>query len=79
MNWQLFSAIFTIASGVTIGVLMTIALITGFDQIPHIIATAIVGLILSIPIAWIVAKKNANTEYCQNPSNPSCAITKYAR
>lgn len=57
MNWQLFSAIFTIASGVTIGVLMTIALVTGFDQIPHIIATAIVGLILSIPIAWIVAKK----------------------
>ncbi len=44
MNWQLFSVIFTIASGVTIGDFMTIALITGFDQIPPIIATAIVDL-----------------------------------
>ncbi|MGL5251647.1 MAG: hypothetical protein ACRC7U_00675 [Moraxella sp.] len=57
MNWQLFSAIFTIASGVTIGVFMTIALVVGFDEIPHIIATAIVGLLVSIPIAWVVAKK----------------------
>ena len=57
MNWQLFSAIFTIASGVTIGVFMTIALVVGFDEIPHIIATAIVGLSVSIPIAWVVAKK----------------------
>ena len=53
MNWQLFSAIFTIASGVTIGVFMTIALVVGFDEIPHIIATAIVGLLVSIPIAWV--------------------------
>ena len=57
MNWQLFSAIFTIASGVTIGVFMTIALVVGFDEIPHIIATAIVGLLVSIPIARVVAKK----------------------
>ena len=57
MNWKLFSAIFTIASGVTIGVFMTIALVVGFDEIPHIIATAIVGLLVSIPIAWVVAKK----------------------
>ena len=57
MNWQLFSAIFTIASGVTIGVFMTIALVVGFDEIPHIIATAIVGVLVSIPIAWVVAKK----------------------
>ena len=57
MNWQLFSAIFTIASGVTIGVFMTIALVVGFDEISHIIASAIVALLVSIPIAWVVAKK----------------------
>ncbi|MCG8147950.1 hypothetical protein FEF33_01345 [Moraxella osloensis] len=70
MNWQLFSVIFTIASGVTIGVLMTIALVTGFDQIPHIIATAIVGLILSIPIAWIVAKKMQTLNIAKTPVTP---------
>lgn len=57
MNWALFSAVFTIASGTTIGVLMTIALIIGFDEIPHIIAVSIAGLILSVPISYIVAKK----------------------
>ena len=67
MNWQLFSAIFTIASGVTIGVLMTIALVTGFDEIPHIIMTAIVGLIASVPIAWIVAKKMQSLGITKTP------------
>ena len=79
MNWQLFSAIFTIASGVTIGVLMTIALVTGFDQIPHIIAHSDCWLNPIYSNCMDCRQKNANTEYCQNPSNPSCAITKYAR
>ncbi len=57
MNWALFSAIFTIASGTTIGVLMVIALIIGFDEIPHIIATCIAGFFLAIPIAFVVTKK----------------------
>lgn len=57
MNWALFSAVFTIASGVTIGVLMTIALVIGFDGIPHITGAAIVGFLASIPIAWLVARK----------------------
>lgn len=57
MNWQLFSAIFTIASGVTIGVIMTITLVTGFDEAQHIMTAAIIGLVLSIPIAWVVVKK----------------------
>lgn len=57
MNWQLLGAVFTIASGTVIGVLMTIALVIGFDEIPHIIAVVIAGLILSLPISWFVAKK----------------------
>lgn len=57
MNWQLLSAMFTIASGVTIGIFMTVALVTGFDEIGHIIIVCLAGLVLSIPIAWIVTKK----------------------
>lgn len=57
MNFPLLSLIFTIASGTTIGVLMTIALVLGFDEIPQIIMVCIAGLILSVPIAWIVAKR----------------------
>ncbi|MFW2176450.1 MULTISPECIES: hypothetical protein [unclassified Moraxella] len=57
MNWPLFSMVFTIASGTTIGVLMTIALVLGFDEIPQIIMVCIAGLVLSVPIAYFVAKK----------------------
>ena len=70
MNWQLFSAIFTIASGVTIGVLMTIALVTGFDEAQHIVTAAIIGLMLSIPIAWIVVKKLQSLGVNKTPLTP---------
>ena len=57
MNVALLSFVFTIASGVTIGVLMTIALFTGFDEINHIIVVCIAGFFLAMPIAWIIEKK----------------------
>lgn len=57
MNWALFSMVFTIASGTTIGVLMAIALIIGFDEIPHVLAVCSAGLVLSVPIAYMIAKK----------------------
>lgn len=57
MNWPLFSAISTIASGVTIGILMTIMLVLEMDTIPLMIVVCVVGFVLSLPIAWVVAKK----------------------
>lgn len=57
MNVALLSFVFTIASGVTIGILMTIALVTGFNEIPHIIGACVAGLILSLPITWLVERK----------------------
>lgn len=57
MNFPLLSVIFTIASGTTIGVLMAIALIIGFDEIPHITGVCIAGFFLAMPIAYIVARK----------------------
>lgn len=57
MNLQLFSIILSISSTVLIGVLMVIALVVGFDDIPEIIGAVIVGLIISIPIAYVITKK----------------------
>ena len=67
MNWQLFSAVFTIASGTVIGVLMTIALVIGFDEIPHIIGVCIAGFFLAIPIAYVVAKKMQSMGIAKTP------------
>ncbi|WP_296245049.1 MULTISPECIES: hypothetical protein [unclassified Psychrobacter] len=57
MNWPLFSVIYSIAATVTIGVFMIAALITGFNQIPHIQMAVAVGFILSIPAALFFTKK----------------------
>lgn len=57
MNWPLFSMIFSMTATVLIGVLIIIALVTGFDEIPHIIGVAIGGFIASIPIGLYFTKK----------------------
>ncbi len=57
MNWTLYSVIYSIAATVTIGVLMIAALITGFNQIPHIQIAIAVGILISIPVAWFFTKK----------------------
>lgn len=57
MNWQLFSVIASIASTVLAGVLITTALVLGFDEIPNIIMAGIGGVIASLPIAMVLTKK----------------------
>ncbi|PNK59967.1 hypothetical protein [Psychrobacter sp. FDAARGOS_221] len=57
MNWQLLSMIWGMAATVLIGVFMIAALVIGFDDIPHIIATAVVGALVAIPISLMLTKK----------------------
>lgn len=69
MNWPLFSAISTIASGVTIGVLMTIMLVLEMDTIPLMIGVCVIGFLLSLPIAWVVAKKMQSLGIVKSKNN----------
>ncbi|MDN3397662.1 hypothetical protein QL919_02835 [Psychrobacter sp. APC 3426] len=57
MNWPLFSVIYSIAATVTIGVFMIGALVTGFNEIPHIQIAVAAGFVLSIPAALFFTKK----------------------
>lgn len=57
MNWPLFSVIYSIAATVTIGVFMIGALVTGFNEIPHIQIAVAAGFFVSIPAALIFTKK----------------------
>ena len=57
MNWPLFSVIYSMAATVTIGVFMITALVTGFNQIPHIQIAVAAGILLSIPIGLFFTKK----------------------
>lgn len=57
MNWPLFSVIYSIAATVTIGVFMIGALVTGFNEIPHIQIAVAAGFLMSIPAALIFTKK----------------------
>ncbi|WP_296404721.1 hypothetical protein [Psychrobacter sp.] len=57
MNWQLLSMIWSMTATVIIGVLMVIALVIGYDGIPHIISTAVVGALIAIPVAIMLTKR----------------------
>ena len=57
MNWPLFSIIFSMSSTVIIGILMIAALVTGYNQIPHIQMAIAIGVLLSIPVGLLLTKK----------------------
>ncbi|WP_350558658.1 hypothetical protein [Psychrobacter sp. CAL346-MNA-CIBAN-0220] len=57
MNWPLFSVIYSIAATVSIGVLMITALVTGFNEIPHIQMAVAAGVLISVPVGLFYTKK----------------------
>ncbi|MGP5547862.1 hypothetical protein [Psychrobacter alimentarius] len=57
MNWSLFCVVYLIAVTVTMGVFIVVALVTGFDEIVHILIVAILGMIVAIPEALFFSKK----------------------
>lgn len=57
MNIPLFTAMLSIASTVAIGVLMIVAFVTGYDSSKFIIGSVIVGILISLPVAFVVTKK----------------------
>lgn len=57
MNWPLFSMIYSMAATVIVGLFMITALVTGFNQIPHIQMAVAVGLLVSIPAGLFFTKK----------------------
>lgn len=57
MNWPLFSVIYSMAATVIIGVFMIVALVTGFNQIPHIQMAVAAGILISIPAGLFFTKK----------------------
>lgn len=57
MNWSLFCVVYLIALTVTMGVFIVAALVTGFNEIAHILIVAILGMIVAIPEALFFSKK----------------------
>lgn len=60
MNWSLFCVIYLIAVTVTMGVFIVVALITGFNDIVHILIVVILGMLVAIPEALFFSKKVGN-------------------
>lgn len=59
MNFPLFSMIFSMASTVIVGLMMIVLLVVsdGYNEISQMIWVAVVGLVVSIPIAVVLTKK----------------------
>lgn len=45
------------AATVLIGVLMVIALVIGYDEIMHIWGVVIVGVVLALPLAYVLTNR----------------------
>ena len=54
MNWRLASVMFTLVSVVVIGILVTIALVAGYDKANAVMLTIAVGFLLSLPLTYVV-------------------------
>lgn len=57
MNWRLASVLFTIVSTVVMGVLLTLTLVLGYDSALHIVAVVVGGLLLALPVTYLVTKQ----------------------
>ncbi|WP_182405523.1 hypothetical protein [Psychrobacter sp. GP33] len=60
MNWPLFSMIYSMAATVIIGIFMIAALLSGFNEIPHIQIAVAIGVLVSIPAGLFLTKKIGN-------------------
>lgn len=57
MNIPLFSAIFSIASTVLIGILMIVVFVNDMTNMQTVLGAVVAGLVVSIPIALVVTKR----------------------
>ncbi len=60
MNVPLFSAIFSIAATVLIGVLMVILFVNNLASSTYVLLAIALGFVISLPIALAVTKKLSN-------------------
>ncbi|MBH1972300.1 hypothetical protein FK216_15275 [Moraxellaceae bacterium AER2_44_116] len=57
MNWRLASVMFTLVSVVVIGILVTIALVAGYDKANAVMLTIALGFLLSLPLTYMVTSR----------------------
>lgn len=56
---RLMFILFSMASTTLMGVMIVIALVTGYDTLRPIIAAAALGFVLAIPVSWLLARSLA--------------------
>lgn len=54
---QLLMVIFSIASATLMGTGVIVALASGYDTLTPVLIGAAVGLVLSIPVSWLVTRQ----------------------
>lgn len=68
MNIPLFSAIFSIAFTVIVGVLMIILFVNELSNMMTVIGAVAVGALISIPIALVVTKRMSSLTNSPTPA-----------
>lgn len=68
MNIPLFSAIFSIAFTVIVGVLMIILFVNDLSNMTTVIGAVVAGALVSVPIALIVTKRMSSLTNAPTPA-----------
>jgi predicted PurR-regulated permease PerM len=49
--------LFSMVATTTMGIGIVIALVTGYDTLQPILIAAIIGFVVALPVAWLIAKQ----------------------
>jgi predicted PurR-regulated permease PerM len=54
---RLMMTLFSMVATTTMGIGIIIALVTGYDTLQPILIAAIIGFVVALPVAWLIAKQ----------------------
>jgi predicted PurR-regulated permease PerM len=54
---RLMMTLFSMVATTTMGIGIVIALVTGYDTLQPILIAAIIGFVVALPVAWLIAKQ----------------------
>lgn len=57
---RLFSLLYAVIGTTMAGLVMVVALVTGYDTLQYIVVAVAVGFLVGVPVTWLITKKLIN-------------------
>ncbi len=57
---RLFSLLYAVIGTTMAGIVMIVALATGYDTLQYVVSAVVVGFLVGVPVTWLITKKLIN-------------------